>query len=808
MRSRPRLAKPRLAPFDRGTDPTCNRGLVRSIPSGYVSLVYPPALLLPHRLAVWMGFLLASFRALTADLPPLRLTWDAGHPVLQAEAANGQRTILESSDPLGEWRELARVHGSLAPYPDLRAPLSPQRFYRVAHRPLALDDDWTQQLDPESGLFFTPATGSGGGLRSAKFTLNLAEPDRVYFQDTDKWPFHYPFARARLPGYASVSVLAFNQQSLYASAQQRLALGTVFRAPDPQLRELGLELTGAEPFPAALAARWVEAVRARIRVPPGWRFFYLPAAEQQAVTEAGLAEFTARGLAVDSLRRWIQESVTYSPGWTLGRLVSLPTGEIHAALADGRLKFGDILVTDGVPAELPILAGYLSREPATPNSHVALLARSLGLPFAYAHGAAWRAELASLNGREVLLIVEEVAGRTQIRLTDTTDRLSPARRQEILDLRRGSLLQVTPKQVAGTFALPVDPLTPADLPRVGGKAANFGFLRRSLPDSTPAPALALTFDLWDAFLRRPVPGTGLSLREVIQQRLARHTYPPDVTALRGDLSALQDLIRDAVDFAPAEQAAILAALQQAGFTPGRKLRFRSSTNVEDSEVFSGAGLYDSYSGCLADDLDAGTGGPSLCDPEEPKERGVFRAIRRVYASFYNENAFLERLRQRVPEADVGMAVLVHYSSPDPDETANGVATLTFDRSAGPATPVLANARVVTQLGAVSVTNPDGTRRAEVITAHYQGAPSPSTELVQVEASSLTPAGAPVMTWPADYRTLLDQLHTAALAYAAYFPGKARFELDFEFKRLQPGEVGLKQIREVPHPTPIPPPQVP
>ena len=105
------------------------------------------------------------------------------------------------------------------------------------------------------------------------------------------------------------------------------------------------------------------------------------------------------------------------------------------------------------------------------------------------------------------------------------------------------------------------------------------------------------------------------------------------------------------------------------------MRIRSSTNVEDSEEFSGAGLYDSYSGCLADEFDVDEIGPSLCDPNEPNERGVFRAIRRVFASFYNQNAFLERIRYSVNESEVGMALLAHHSFPDEIELANGVATI-------------------------------------------------------------------------------------------------------------------------------------
>ncbi len=54
---------------------------------------------------------------------------------------------------------------------------------------------------------------------------------------------------------------------------------------------------------------------------------------------------------------------------------------------------------------------------------------------------------------------------------------------------------------------------------------------------------------------------------------------------------------------------------------------------------------------------------------------MFKAIRKVFASFYNENAFLERLRLGVDESKVGMALLVHHSFPDDGELANGVAVV-------------------------------------------------------------------------------------------------------------------------------------
>jgi hypothetical protein len=136
----------------------------------------------------------------------------------------------------------------------------------------------------------------------------------------------------------------------------------------------------------------------------------------------------------------------------LGKLVVVAGTNVSAAVGDGRLRLGDILVTDRVPAELPVLAGYLALEPATPNSHVAILASSLALPFAYANGAGLQAEIATLYGKEVLLVVDVEGSACTITLTDTTGLLTPARRNEILAGKQGGPLDIRPNAVAADLA--------------------------------------------------------------------------------------------------------------------------------------------------------------------------------------------------------------------------------------------------------------------------------------------------------------------------------------------------------------------
>jgi len=172
-------------------------------------------------------------------------------------------------------------------------------------------------------------------------------------------------------------------------------------------------------------------------------------------------------------------------------------------------------------------------------------------------------------------------------------------------------------------------------------------------------------------------------------------------------------------------------------------------------------------------------------------------LRRVYASFYNDNAYLERLRHRVDESAVGMAVLAHCSFPDEIELANGVATLKISQAHLPDQRTV-QARLVTQLGAVSVTNPEGNAVPEVVLASAWAANDPWLEANR--NSSLVPLGDKVMLWEKDYRDLFRLLDLSARAYEAVFPNKQQLVLDLEYKKIAPGgRLSVDQIREVPQP---------
>ncbi len=642
------------------------------------------------------------------------------------------------------------------------------------------DDDFLSEPLPGFGAMFERVE-----VRWVKFALILDGLPEVYFQNSSHYPFHFHFATERLSPFLGIDLDAFNEASLFR-AGQKVVLGAVLWAPGRN--EYGIQFVGQESYPREMLRLLFETVAGQLTLPPDAKGFYMPTFEQTPGAERDRSYLADYGIEVSTPERWAGGNQYYSPGWALGRLVFVRGVEIEAAYASGDLLPTDILLTDGVPAEVPFVAGIISLAPTTPNSHVAILAQSYGIPFVYIREPAEQDRVTNLAGREVVLRTPGHAGQ-QIDLFDA-DGLDPAYRDQILALKEPLPISITPMGSFGAISVAdLDNAVPEDIATIGGKAANFGFLRRTIPDNSPEEARAFTFDLWNAYLDQILAG-GRSLREEIDDRLAGLTWPASIPALDATLKDIRDLIEDEADFSPAQRTSILTALT--GLDSNRKIRFRSSTNVEDSGVFVGAGLYDSFSGCIADDTDGDETGPSHCDPTQPKERGVFRAMRKVYASFYNLNAFIERLRHGVEESDVGMAILVHYSFPDAIEAANGVAT-----SRSYSTTFL-HTTMVSQVEAESVTNPTGGSIPEIVELYALGSGGINTSLVHQQRSNRLLLGEDtVMDWEDDYQDFGGMFFALADAYKAHFPGAGEITLEFEYKKLTDRSLVVKQIREVP-----------
>jgi hypothetical protein len=237
-----------------------------------------------------------------------------------------------------------------------------------------------------------------------------------------------------LDPFIGMSASQFYQVTLYETGQLA-ALGTVIMPPlsgfpaEPDFLEYGIQFIRQDPYTREEIAAMFEVVKANVLADPNVQAFYFPTYEQAAVAQANLDWFEDQNIPVSSTARWAQGNTCYSEGWALGELKYFGADDIDDAYHDGLLEPNDILLTDGVPAEIPFVAGVISLSPSTPSSHVAILAKSYGVPFVHL-AVAEDANLAQqLLGRMIVFSAyDDGLGGYDVRLLDVEDRLWTFRR--------------------------------------------------------------------------------------------------------------------------------------------------------------------------------------------------------------------------------------------------------------------------------------------------------------------------------------------------------------------------------------------
>ena len=727
------------------------------------------------------------------QIPFLDVINNAGSLELKVVGDSQKSQRIEYKSDYGPWAILTSDTGKN----NWSFPISnstQRRLFRVVEsvRPRIFNhSSWKANLNFPDEPFLSKNLGeSFEVVKWVKFVILTDDSNRVYFQDSNKYLFHYDFAKVRLRPFRGMTAEEFNDSTLYLGEQKGI-LGAVLVAP--YAKEYAVQFIGQESYPKEMMKFLFETVSNSINGVEEWDSYLMPVAAHASSVQADNDYYQENNIIISNADRWSGQNGCYVPGWAIGRIKYVPSGEIDEAYLSGQLKSTDILVTDLVPAEIPFVAGILTLTPTTPNSHVSILAQSYGIPFAYIKNPVQRDKVMNLVDSLTLLRTSSgYWGSCTIETLDASS-VSDDYLNEILDLKKAPQLDVNVKvsYQDGIAIKNLSKVWPIHSRHIGGKAANFGFLKRTVPDNSPE-AIAFTFDLWDQFMDQPMGDK--TLKEEISSRLEPFsTWPTDIAGLDKALSDVRNIIRKASDFSVEQKSAILNELSQ--FSPTKKLRFRSSTNVEDTRYFVGAGLYDSFSGCILDDTDGDDVGPSHCDPDEPNERGVFRAIRKVYASFYNLNAYLERLRHGVNESEVGMALLIHHSFPDEDEVANGVATLSRYPS-GRSTRI--DIKLVTQKGAVSVTNPEGGAIPEVVEGFMnRGASNYEGVSLRQRSSLLLLGDDAVMDWQEDYLSMIEMLYQISEAFIKRFPDNQEPRLEFEYKKLRDGRLVIKQVREIP-----------
>ena len=483
------------------------------------------------------------------------------------------------------------------------------------------------------------------------------------------------------------------------------------------------------------------------------------------------------------------EAYTLADGYGTVRILTV--AGLEQAVEDGALGHQDIVVLDVAPTDLEtIVAGIVTGTRQGPLSHLSLRSAARGTPNCYvadAHEAfaPWEGQLVQLTSG--------VDGYTVAPSDlETASAWWEALRPEPVLLPAADLewtevvpLGQVPTQTPDERSLAVR--------RFGAKGASLATLYGRIDQALTMPGFVVPVSAYQAFVEGNTWTTDFgeeavthTLHEGIGIMLADPAFLGDTKVRLERLASLRDAMRTGATVDPAMVATIGGLAEQLMGSPSAMMRFRSSSNAEDALAFSGAGLYDSTSGCLMDSLDEDDEGPSHCDPAQPEERTVERALAKVWASLWTARAYEERSWYGIDHETAVMGVLVNPRTAG--EQANAVAF-----TGHPTAPGDMRYLVTAQVGEASVVLPEpGVTPETSLLGHEEGV---VTHITRVTASSLMPVGAWVLS-----DEQLDELGGLLSTIEASFPVDALAPdgrlilLDMEWKLRSDGTWLVKQVR--------------
>jgi len=425
-------------------------------------------------------------------------------------------------------------------------------------------------------------------------------------------------------------------------------------------------------------------------------------------------------------------------------------------LANTKIKPNEILLIDGSPNSLPAVAGVITTDFQTPLSHLTILGQNRKIPIMAFKHAISDTNLTKYIGRNIRIKVD--SDTFTVALTNKKAIKSRSNKSLKLNINY-SVDSLIPARYIGLNSVAI----------VGNKAANFGVLY-SLSKlggfTIPESAFAIPFHFYRDHIRRC--GADTLIAALLRQR---------ATISLEEVEFQLKTIRKRIETAPIDPTLIQKIEEMvARLGSNTRLRFRSSTNAEDMDGFSGAGLYTSKTGVIGD-----------------TSKPVDKAIKKVWASLWGYNAFQEREYFQMDQSMVAMGVLVHRSFPD--EAVNGVAvTKNIYR------PTSFGFVVNAQFGDESVVAPSTGVTSEQLICY----PTNGLELFKdkmaievITTSSLSKNGEPVMTQE-EIMALANQLERLKQNYYKWkLTGKdyINFGLDVEFKLVGPErKLYIKQVR--------------
>ena len=437
------------------------------------------------------------------------------------------------------------------------------------------------------------------------FVIDRRDRNKIYYVNSRRYAFHKDFVNGT---YLSLERGKEFFENNYLKPNRRFILGTVaFQSP---VKRWTFEFWEGDLIPAEQIKLASDVIN---------KTFFEPVAYKPNSMRQEEASATITGL-----ERVLQSEIAREQGYQ-GLNLASGIGRIHIIdKLDEHVEIGsnEILVLSEVPLNLPPVAGIIVTKPSTPLSHINLLAKSWGIPNAYIKDAdkllkQYDTWWVSFETRRDNYFIKR-ADLSQIKDYQRRD----AERRKLMtprsDLEEKRLLPLSQQRAASVIAY-------------GAKSANLGeVMRARLPGVAVPPGFTIPFHFYDQFLREN------RLDDFITFLRDDQRFVHDPAYRRERLTALRERFKQG-KVSAGLRGEVMRRVSNEFRDKG--LFVRSSSNTEDLPNFSGAGLYDTV-------------------PNVRGEEPLMEAIKTVWASLWNFEAYEARERAGIDHAKVFMAVLL------------------------------------------------------------------------------------------------------------------------------------------------------
>ena len=488
----------------------------------------------------------------------------------------------------------------------LRLPGVP-RHARGARQKPAASERWLERLNSRADFerLARVYTDQPYALPHVIFVIDRKNGDKIYYVNSQRFRFHKDFVNGT---YLSLERGEEFFKKNYLQANRRFILGTLaWQAP---VKRYTFEFWEGDLITAELMRLTADTIRKTFFDPVAYKPNSLRQ-EQESAGIPGLERVTQSDIARE------QEYQALNVAKGLGRIHVVEKLDEHVEIG-----FNEILVLNEVPLSLPPVAGVIISKPSTPLSHINLLVKGWGVPNAYIKNAqellkqydGWWVSFETTPDKYTIKRADmKQLDEYQKRLAEIKKVMTPR-----FDLEERRLLDLAQQRARMSDAY-------------GSKSANLGEVARSrLAGVTVPNGFGIPIYYYDQFVKEN------NLEDAVFEMMNDQKFVHDPAYRRERLAAMRERFKQGK--VSDELRGALLKKAHAEFA-GKGLFVRSSSNVEDLPNFNGAGLYDTV-------------------PNVKEDEKLLEAVKTVWASLWNFEAYEARERANIDHSKAFMAVLV------------------------------------------------------------------------------------------------------------------------------------------------------